>query len=277
MKYSACFQRGLNVLSLSSTLHVVFPFLMKSTPRWTSQGFIRAQFVSRWLTALLAVLLLTPHLAFPFLSLTILKTAQGCKDGAHCKAPAHNPTWRGSASPAAVAAVADQKLKLCEFLLKGFPRTFCLGDFLFQQDNLLQSISVFGVRLVNDISLFWLIQKVDSVARVLSSCQSLFLHLQFPIHHSYTCMVAFFWLVWDISTQNLGQYLKYVWRKCRISLEWGKTSNRHPVRGHKLQPSPLPSLLSLPVTRRSQRLINNDNSVYSRFPLFLLTLLKWPK
>ena len=133
----ACFQRGLNVLSLSSTLHVVFPFLMKSTPRWTSQGFIRAQFVSRWLTALLAVLLLTPQLAFSLLSLTILKIAQGCRAVVHCKASAHSPTWHESASPAAVAAVADQKLTLC--LLKGFPRTFCLRDFLFQRDYLLQS------------------------------------------------------------------------------------------------------------------------------------------
>lgn len=64
-------------------------------------------------------------------------------------------TSNGLMPPSTVAAVSDQKLILCEFLLKDLlPQMLCPGDFLFQQDNLLQYIrTMLGVRMVIDMSL----------------------------------------------------------------------------------------------------------------------------
>lgn len=82
------------------------PVCSENPPPRYSQGFIRPQLFFRWPTALLAVFLLTPQLAFLYLSPTILKTAQGCRDELDCNVPASNPTSD------VVAEVADQKLIL---------------------------------------------------------------------------------------------------------------------------------------------------------------------
>lgn len=57
---------------------------------------------------------LTPCLTLPFLSPTICKTIQGCRDGVDCEDLASNPEWHETTCPAVVAV----KFIVCKFPLK---------------------------------------------------------------------------------------------------------------------------------------------------------------